>query len=427
MDAESGRRAVPLAAGLDLPCYAGGSLNDVLPAIGVALGVPEEPEYPVIQADLTDSAYSSHSAYVTQHVTPVQPMPDDGRWADLALEPVRRACLFLIDGMGSELIAGHPDAAPYLSSLLDADGGRGHTLTAGFPSTTSTSLSSIGTGLTPGAHGMLGYRLAVPGSGKLLNFLKWDQDVDPFVWQAKETMWERFTRSGLAVTHVSSPRFAGSGLTRSVFRGARFSGAEPPHQRAADALEALEATDSGLVYLYYSDLDFVGHTAGVASPAWLDQLRYVDSLVLWLSERLPQDSALYVVADHGMVNVPQEHRVDVDNDLELRAGVALLGGEARARHVYARPGAARDVLAIWAERLDGLAEVRARDAAIDEGWFGPRVDPGFAERIGDVVVAMSSDWAITATEREAVDARQIGMHGSMTAAELLVPFLEVRR
>jgi hypothetical protein len=428
MDAEAGRRAAPLAAGLDLPCYQGSSLNDVLPAIGVALGVPRDPGAAADRpaGGLTESAYLPPSDYAAPNVTPVQ-STSDGRCADLVLEPVRRACLFLIDGMGSELIAAHPDSAPYLSSLLAAEGGRGHTLTAGFPSTTATSLSSIGTGLTPGAHGMLSYRLAVPGSGKLMNFLKWDQDVDPFVWQAKETMWERFARSGLAVTHVTSPRFADSGLTRSVFRGARFAGAEPPHQRAADALDALEAGGSGLVYLYHSDLDFVGHTAGVASPAWLDQLRYVDSLVQWLAERLPRDSALYVVADHGMVNVPQEHRIDVDNDPELCAGVALLGGEARARHVYAQPGAARDVLAIWAERLDGLAEVRSRRAAIEEGWFGPRVDPGFAERIGDVVVAMSSDWAITATEREAVDARQIGMHGSMTAAEQLVPFLEVRR
>src|SRR5262249_47660834 len=162
----------------------------------------------------------------------------------------------------------------------------------------------IGTGLPPGAHGMLGYKLAVPGTGKLMNFLRWDQDVDPLVWQPRETMFERLQRAGVAVTHVSSPRFADSGLTRSVFRGARFSGAEPADERAMRALEALEQRDRSLVYLYYSDLDFVGHVAGVGSQRWLDQIGYVDALVQWLAERLPSDCSLYVVADHGMIDVP---------------------------------------------------------------------------------------------------------------------------
>jgi len=392
-------------AGFDYPAYGAGALCDVLPAIGSALGVP----------GLGASG-------------PDGPAPTDP-WG---LCPTERACLFLIDGMGSELILQNADAAPYLAALLQGDArdvgpeGVGHTLTAGFPSTTSTSLSSIGTGLPPGAHGMLGYKLEVPGTGKLMNFLRWDQDVDPQVWQPHETMFERLTRAGVAVTHVSSPRFAESGLTRSVFRGARFAGVEAPDVRAERALEILEGDERSLVYLYYADLDFFGHAGGVGSQVWLDQLVYVDSLVQWLAERLPNESSLYVIADHGMVDVPLEHRIDADTDWELRAGVALLGGEARARHVYAHPGAARDVLAIWSERLDGVAAVRSRAEAIAEGWFGPSVDPRLADRIGDVVVAMREDWAVIASEREVVETRLIGMHGSMTAAEQLVPLLEVR-
>lgn len=392
-------------AGFDYPAYGAGALCDVLPAIGTALGVQ----------DLDASGQNGNGVA--------------GRWN---LRPVHRACLFLVDGMGSDLILKNADAAPYLAALLRGGGqsigpqGSGHVLTAGFPSTTSTSLSSIGTGLPPGTHGMLGYKLAVPGTGKLMNFLRWDQDVDPLVWQPRETMFERLRRAGVAVTHVSSPRFADSGLTRSVFRGARFAGVEAADERALRALEALGQPDRSLVYLYFADLDFVGHLRGVDSQPWRDQLGYVDALVQWLAERLPADCSLYVIADHGMVDVPTEHRIDIDTDWELRAGVALLGGEARARHIYAHPGAERDVLAIWSERLDGVAVVRSREEAIVEGWFGPGVDARMTERIGDVVVAMRGDWAVTASEREAIESRLIGMHGSMTAAEQYVPLLEVR-
>jgi type I phosphodiesterase/nucleotide pyrophosphatase len=379
--------------GLDPPAYQAGALSDVLPTIGAALGAAE-------------------------------PGREPGPWTP---EPTDRACLFLIDGMGRELLAGHESYAPYLNELLNRPG-TGHTLTAGFPSTTSTSLASIGTGLPPGAHGMLGYRLVVPSSGRLMNFLRWDQNVDPLEWQPHETMFERMSAAGITVTHVASPRFADSGLTRSVFRGARFSGAESADQQARQAIEALASGERSFVYLYYRDLDFIGHTTGVGSARWREELAYVDGFVQRLAEQLPPDATLFVTADHGMVDVPADRRIDMDQDWELRAGVALLGGEARARHVYATPGAARDVLAIWQERLDGVALVRGRDQAVSEGWFGApgEVDAKMMARVGDVIVAMRDDWAVIASERETVDSRQVGMHGSLTPVEQLVPLLEIR-
>ena len=55
------------------------------------------------------------------------------------------------------------------------------------PSTTATSLTSLGTGLPPGAHGLVGFTSRVPGTGKLLNALFWDTDVDPIEWQPHPT------------------------------------------------------------------------------------------------------------------------------------------------------------------------------------------------------------------------------------------------
>ena len=94
----------------------------------------------------------------------------DGEPNPLQLPPTARACLLIVDGLGWELLRDHPAAAPFLSELTTT----GRALTAGFPATTVTSLSSLGTGLTPGQHGMLGYQVAVPGTGRLLNGLRWD-------------------------------------------------------------------------------------------------------------------------------------------------------------------------------------------------------------------------------------------------------------
>jgi hypothetical protein len=148
----------------------------------------------------------------------------------------------------------------------------------------------------------------------------------------------------------------------------------------------------------------------------------VDKLAEQLAGALPSGTHMYVTADHGMVDVGPEDRIDVDAIPELRAGLGLLGGEPRARHLYARPGAAADVLATWRELLGDRAWVLPKDEAIKEGWFGP-VDQGMADRIGDVVAAAPGSIALVATEAEPRESALFGMHGSLTPSEQLVPAL----
>lgn len=166
------------------------------------------------------------------------------------------------------------------------------------------------------------------------------------------------------------------------------------------------------------------------SDAWRGQLMYVDRLVQRLAEQLPPRTALYVTADHGMVDVPfdEDSRIDYDEDWELGAGVALLGGEGRARHAYAVPGAAADVLTVWREVLGDRFWIASREEALELGWFGApgECDERVLGRIGDVVAAAQADVAITASRNEPNESALVGMHGSMTPAEQLVPLLEVR-
>jgi len=95
----------------------------------------------------------------------------------LSLVPATAACILLIDGLGAELVRAHSADAPLLHAALV--GGSGRDLTSGFPSTTAVSIASIGTGLPPGAHGILGYQVAIPGTARLMNSLRWDSEVDP--------------------------------------------------------------------------------------------------------------------------------------------------------------------------------------------------------------------------------------------------------
>uniref|UniRef100_UPI0034DF573B alkaline phosphatase family protein n=1 Tax=Streptomyces flavofungini TaxID=68200 RepID=UPI0034DF573B len=306
--------------------------------------------------------------------------------------------------------------------------GTGQPLTAGFPATTAASLASVGTGLPPGAHGLPGYTVRDPATGELMNQLRWIPWTDPHAWQPYPTVFQQAHEAGVHTAQVSAPHFEHTPLTKIALSGGTFRGKLSGEDRMDLAAAQLAAGDRSLVYTYYAEVDGKGHRFGVDSDAWRGQLSYVDRLAQRLAEQLPPRSALYVTADHGMLDIPfdERSRIDFDEDWELRAGVAHLGGEGRARHVYAVPGARGDVLAVWREVLGEQFWVASRDEAIHAGWFGPHIDQRVYDRIGDVVAAAYDDVAIVATEREPKESSLVGMHGSMTPVEQLVPLLEVR-
>jgi hypothetical protein len=362
------------------PSYGTRSLGDVLPAVATALGVD-----------------------VGFHDT------------TLVLPPARHYVVFLVDGLGHRLVAGHEEQAPYLHSLLREPG------LAGVPSTTATSLTSLGTALTPGQHGMVGYTSRIPGTDRLLNALTWDKQVDPLQWQPHDTAFARLRAAGVHTTVVSKREFVDTGLTVSGLRGADFVGGDKAGERIAGAVAA-SRTAPGVTYVYDGDVDWTGHRYGVDSPQWRAQVGATDATVEQLREALDPGVRLLVVADHGMVDSPAGHRIDVDEHLELRSGVRIFGGEARFRHLYCTGGAVDDVLATWREHLGARADVLSRDEAIERGWFGV-VAAEVRPRLGDVVVAAHDDHAIVSTVDFPYENRLVGLHGSLTAVEMEIPIL----
>jgi len=338
----------------------------------------------------------------------------------LKLPPAERVCILLIDGLGWELLSAHPAAAPFLSELAMTSS----PLTAGFPATTATSLGAIGTGRPPGQHGLLGYQVAIPGTGSLLNALRWDAKVDPVRWQPGSTIFERAAGAGIMTFRVAPRAFRRSGLSVAAMRGAEFLAADTLGALVSRTVAALADASPALALVYYGDLDSTGHALGCGSDAWQYQLAHVDKLAEQLAAALPRGMVLHVTGDHGMTDVPPGDRIDFDALPELRDGISLLGGEPRARHLYCRPGAADEVLRRWAGVLGDRAWVVSREQAVADGWFGP-VDARFAARIGDVIVAPCGPSAIVATKAEPRESALNGMHGSLTQADQLVPLLTI--
>lgn len=348
----------------------------------------------------------------------------------LAIADTRAVCLLLIDSLGWELLRDHAADAPFLASRIPT----GQPLTAGFPATTAASVATLGTGRPVGEHGIVGISFEVPGHPPL-HALTWRNhgsgtktdlrdDIVPERAQPNPTALERAT--GVTVTVTAPPVQHRSGLTRAVLRGGEFRTAYALGDLIANVADALSGNTPAFCYAYHGDLDLIGHVYGPGSPAWRYQLRQIDRLAAGIADVIPSDGLLAVVADHGMVQLSPDQVIDADRTPALTEGVRHIAGDIRARHVYAQPGAADDVLAAWRDVLGVRADVLSRDEAIARGWFGPLVSDLTRPRIGDVVTASTGGGGVLCGRQEPVESRMIGHHASWSTAEQLVPFLTLR-
>ena len=321
--------------------------------------------------------------------------------------------VILIDGLGAELLAGAAEIAPTLMSL------QSRRLSTVFPSTTPAGLGSLGTGSTPGAHGLVGASFLLPETGKILHPLSWVDEPNPIAVQPERTVFELASAHGLAVRAVSPSAYANSGLTRAVLRGAQYRGADTVDARVNETVLAV-ADRRSLAYVYWGELDKCGHVYGVASEHWREELANVDSFVERVLARLPQDCRVVLTADHGMVDVPVEARIDLDALPILWDSVMHVAGEPRARHVYARAGAEAEVLAAWQETLGDRAWVMSRNEA--ERLFG-EMDDMLVERVGDVVAVARDGWSLVSDRTDSFVSGLIGQHGGLSLQELAIPLL----
>ncbi|HQY33369.1 MAG TPA: alkaline phosphatase family protein [Actinotalea sp.] len=380
------------AAGLVVPDYGGRCLDRVLPAVADAVGA-------ALPEPLAAEAAAAR--------------------ARLGLPAARRVCVVLVDGLGDRMLRERLGHAPFLRRALETS----RVLTAGYPSTTATSMGLFGTGCGAGRTGLAGYTVRNPQTGALANLVSWDGAGAPEAWQREPTWFARIAATGVPVTSVGPPTFDGSGLTRAALSGGTYVAAERLEDRVDAALFELSAP--GVVYLYWGDVDKTGHQLGWQSREWSDALAHTDRELGRLARSLPRDTLLLVTADHGMVDVDPALLVDVATTTTLRRGVELISGEPRATHVHVAAGQTDAVAQRWRARLGDDAVVATRAEAIEAGWFGP-VSAHVEPVIGDLVVAATGRAGVVDSRTQTPHSIALrGMHGSLTPGEMLVPLVVV--
>jgi hypothetical protein len=360
-------------AELVLPDYGGPCITNVVPAL---LGAPEEAP----------------------------------SWLPQELGEASRIVLFVVDGLGWEQLQDRLALAPTLASMA------GRAITTVAPSTTATALTSLTTGLPPGRHGIVGYRMAV--HGEVLNVLRWStatgdarqsippskmQPTPPFLGERPPVVTRaEYRRSGFTGAHLDPARYWGYRTLSTM----------------VTEVDRLVRSSEPFVYAYYDGLDKVAHEYGLGEH-YDAELTWIDHTVERILAVLPRGGALVVTADHGQVDVG-------GNVVPLGSDVvdlcAMQSGEGRFRWLHARPGRAGALAEAAAGAHGDDAWVLTREQMIADGWFGPEVTEAAAARLGDVALVARRPVAFH-DPRDTGPYELVGRHGACTSAEMLVPLL----
>ncbi|MGH9069048.1 MAG: alkaline phosphatase family protein [Acidimicrobiales bacterium] len=340
---------------------------------------------------------------------------DAPAWLPGPARQARQVVLLVFDGLGWDQLDAHRDLMPVLGAMA------GGPITSVVPTTTATALTSITTGTAPAEHGVVGYRVVVPGD-QVLNVLRWRAGGSDARKQVRPTSFQALPAfCGTAAPVVTRAELAGSGFTAAHLGGARLRGWRMPSSLVVEVSRLLEKGEP-FVYAYYDGVDKVAHEWGLGAH-YRAELGYADRLVADVQAALPAGAALVVTADHGQVEVG-DSVVSLPDD--LLADVAFQSGEGRFRWLHARAGAGERLAARAREACGGIAWVRTRAELVADGWYGGPLRPEVAARLGDVALVPYAPVAFP-DPADTGELKLVSRHGSLTRAEMLVPLLASAR
>ena len=311
--------------------------------------------------------------------------------------------LVLFDGLGVAQLE-HPEAAAFRSSFAG-------TLDAPFPTTTSVSLATVATALSPSMHAQVAHLSWYPDLELVINTLKWvtlTGDAVTYDYGGLlpgPNLWERLREAGVEPITVQPGDFQATPLTRALYRGARFEGAWD----ADDLVEAtvtLAAVPGRFIFTYVPFVDVAGHVTGQGSDEFTAAMRAAAGVWEGIARKLPPGAALLGTADHGLMEVTEDDKVLVR---EPRFDALRFAGDTRGIH-------------LWGERdlMDDLASLVGGELVDPASWLGPHPTDTTLSHLGERLLVAPPGKAVIP---KGFDKRLRCYHGGLMPEEVDIPLL----
>jgi len=351
--------------------------------------------------------------------------PEAGLLPAAEVTQARHVVLLVIDGLGDTWLRRRSPRGPLATHRIGA-------LTTVFPPTTATAITTYLTGDAPQQHGMTGWYMWLQELGSVLAVLPGTprhggagyeaSGIDPAQLFGHRPLASRLETKAVV---ISPKQIARSGYNLAHLGPARlqpFKGLAGMFRQIATRVK--RARDPLTVYAYWPGLDALGHRQGIESPDAATHLGEIEARLSELLQRLAgTDTLLLVCADHGQL----DHSADTVTEISERPTLAEclripLCGEPRAAYCYLRPGRERQFERLYVEHLEADFTLHRSSELIEAGLFGLGTPhPRLHERIGDYTLIARAGAVIHQRLAHEEPFQQIGVHGGISEAEMMVP------
>jgi hypothetical protein len=365
-------------------------------------------------------------------------------WQDWR-EGIKRVVLVIVDALGYLQLREAMAEDDGLVFHRLAQAGRMVPITTTFPSTTNNVLSTLWTGHSPAAHGILAYELYLRELGVAASALffwpvyqrrrdalvEWGLDPETFI--PVPGLAQQLIAQGITTHSFISKTYADSALSQIHRRGI-----QQVHRfvSGGDMWVGLQRTieqqvnEKLFLVAYWDRIDGITHQCGTDDDPWTLELRAFSWMMEtgFLSRLTPAQrdgTLLLLAADHGGVTTPSREAIKLDDHPVLRDALSLPPmGESRVPFLHTRGDTLEQVRMYVQERLGQAFVTLTREQVLASGLLG--TGPMYAEtphRLGDLIGLARGNHYLARTKRQL---QMQGRHGGLSAREMLVPLLGVR-
>jgi predicted AlkP superfamily pyrophosphatase or phosphodiesterase len=351
---------------------------------------------------------------------------------------VEKVLLLILDGLGYNRLLTHlENFEGGLFSELNEKGVL-KPLTSPFPTTTSTSLASIFTGLSPSEHKIIGYHMFSKEYGLIFNTLdmrpvygyssrleiakEFSKNVEPWM--------NALTEQDVKTSIVTKGSIIGGGLSNILYKNQEII----PYSLQTDMLEqcrkTLEKQNRSLITVYYSGIDTLEHKYGPYTEETTFEIQSLEcnlkQLLNKLSKATKKRTLFILTADHGVS--PTQKYYFLRDFPEILENLRLPSvGDSRATFLFSKQSQENDLSSAFNRKIEGFKLLPSRELIENEA-YGRNPDLKSLEGIvGDFTALGSSQSALQYPYFDKDRTRtQPGSHGGMTPEEIIVPLLSAR-
>lgn len=353
------------------------------------------------------------------------------------LEGVKKVMLVIFDGLGYNRLLHHISSHNSTFSEI-AEKGVLKPLTTVFPSTTSTALTSLFTGLSPAQHQIIGYHMFSKKYGLIYNTL----DMKPvYGYSNRVELAKDYTHQirllaplleskGITVSIVTKSHIVESGLSQITHRDQTPITYLAGSDMWTHSAHVLQKPGSLVSIVYYSGVDTLAHRYGAYSEEVTFELTTLEHNIKDFIERLSgtvkEETLLVFAADHGVADV--EKSIYLKDCPELIQHLQLPPvGDGRSAYLFCKPNQETEFCSAFKRQMDGF-KLFSTDELIDQGVFGtPLNREELKEKLGTFTVLSDGGGVLEYPFFEEDRQRpQLGAHGGMTAEEMIIPLLSVK-